>query len=72
MPKNLCKKLALDAFYNILQNEQIRSKEFREILILVRQNRQISQKLRNKEFISIITSLRVQNLCKKLVIDITY
>ena len=46
---NLCKMLVLDAFYNILRNERIWSKEFREILILVRQNRQIIQKIKKKK-----------------------
>ena len=45
--------LVQDGFYNILQNEQIWSKEFQEISILVCQNRQISRKLRKKNFLGL-------------------
>ena len=66
----MCKKLVLHILYNIIQNEQILSKEFREIDILVRQNRQIRQKMtknrvdnRNKEIEGLKSVQKVSTRC---------
>ena len=49
---NLCKKLVLDGFNNILQNEKIWSKEFREIsFFYCVKMAKIDKKWREKDFV---------------------
>ena len=70
---NLCKKLVLDAFYNILRNEHIWWKKFRETSVSERQNHQITHKIAKKTSLyKKIKSLKASNLCKKLVLDAFY